>query len=191
MRQRVWVLFPVLLVTLALFAGCSPFEKVYSEEEPGVNLYKYRTYNWSENATNHPGDQGPAWLNASTQTKIRTAIESQMGHYGFEPCVDKPDLTLHYHVVIKNEVLYVHNWACMRQNGGPFEQCNRVRAVQYREGTLILDFLDTKTGNQVWRGVVVGGLENIQDANADARIQTAAKAIFKKFPEKPIPQVLP
>jgi len=120
MKQRVWMLFPALMVVLRLFAGCSPFEKVYAEEEPGVN-----------------------------------------------------------------------NWTCMRQNGGPFEPCNRMRAVQYREGTLIPDFLDTKTSNKVWRGVVVGGLKNIQHTDADARILTTAKAIFKKFPKKPMPQVLP
>ncbi len=191
MKKLTWTLLPALFATLFIFESCSPFARVYSEEEPGVNLYQYHTYNWSDNTGSAQGNQGPEWLNESTQGKIRAGVEAQMSRYGFQPCTDKPDLVLHYHVVIKNEVLYMHNWACMRQDGGPFEPCNRVRAVQYQEGTLIIDFLDAKNGYQVWRGAAVGGLENIKAADADSRIKAATQAIFKKFPEKPIPQVIP
>ena len=191
MKKLLWTLSPALCAALFFLESCSPFGKVYSEEEPGINLYQYHTYNWSDNTSSAQGNQGPEWLNESTQGKIRAAVEAQMNRYGFQPCTEKPELALHYHVVIKNEVLFIHNWACIRQDGGISEQCNRVRPVQYHEGTLIIDFLDAATGHQVWRGAAVGGLENIQAADADARIKAAAQAIFKKFPEKPIPQVMP
>lgn len=176
-----------------LSLGCSPFTKVYSEIEPGINLTKYHTYNWLNNTSSKQGNSGPEWLSGSTQQKIRDAVEEQMSHYGFKPCDEKPDLVLHYHIVIKNEVLYVRDWSC---NGlfdapGDYDRCNRVQPMHYREGTLILDFIDAKTGNQVWRGAAVGVLDNMRPEEADARIKAAAEAIFKKYPEKPIPHAIP
>jgi len=68
-----------------LLAGCSPFKKVYSEEEPGINLSKYHTYHWPDNTATKAGNAGPEWLSGGTQSKIRAAVEEQLGHYGFKP----------------------------------------------------------------------------------------------------------
>lgn len=176
----------VLLPALLFWAACSPWKKVYSEEEPGANLYKYHTFNWLDNQTTRLGNSGPEWLTAGTQSKIRAATEEQLARFGFKPCDENPDLMLHYHVVVKNEVLYVPDHTCNPRDEQIYARCNRVRPVQYREGTLIIDFIDTKNGNQVWRGAVVSGLENMGPKEADSMIKAAVEAIFKKFPERPI-----
>lgn len=182
------VLFSIAtLLLLNLGTACSPFSKVYSEEEPGVNLYRYHTYNWADyNSSNHPGDQGPAWLSTSSQRTIRTAVEARMEASGFKICTDNPDLLLHYHVVVKNEVMFLPEWSCAGTGNSPYDQlrCNRVRPVQYREGTLIIDLIDAHNGIQVWRGAVVGTLENVPPADVEGRIQEAVRAIFGKFPGK-------
>lgn len=91
--------------------------------------------------------------------------------------------------MIKNEVLYVHDWSCGGQGegAGSYDRCNRIRPVHYREGTFIIDFIDTKNSNQVWRGVAVSILDNIKPNDLDSRIKEAVRLIFKKFPERPIP----
>ncbi|HLP95204.1 MAG TPA: DUF4136 domain-containing protein [Saprospiraceae bacterium] len=182
----------LLLLTFLAGAviGCSPFTKVYSEEEPGINLSKYHTFEWLSNQGVKGGNSGPLWLNESTQNKIRAQVEIQLGRYGFKPCDDKPDLMLHYHIVVKNEVLYVRDWTCggVFETPGNYDRCHRVQPVHYREGTLIIDFIDTKTGNQVWRGAAIGVLDDMVPEEADLRIKQAVEAIFQKYPEKPIPQ---
>jgi hypothetical protein len=172
--------------------SCSAFTKVYGEVEPGVNLSQFHTYNWLENATVKAGNSGPLWLSDATKTKIRSSVAHEMEQYGFKPCDDKPDLMLHYHIVIKNEVLYVRDWSCggVFETPGQYDKCNRVQPVHYQEGTLILDFIETKNGNQIWRGAAIGVLENLRPEEADARIEAAVKAIFTKYPEKPIPTLL-
>ncbi len=192
MKKTIKILLPALLAAVFLLGSCSPFTKVYSEEEPGVKLTQYHTFNWLDNTAIKQGNSGPEWLSTSTQGKIRAAVEVQMGRYGFKPCDEKPDLMLHYHVVVKNEVLYVRDWTCggVFETPGQYDRCNRVQPVHYREGTLILDFIETKNGNQVWRGAAVGVLENLRPEEADARIKASVEAIFKKYPEKPVPSVL-
>lgn len=183
----------IILVAACCLQSCSPFSKVYSEEEPGVNLYRYHTYQWSETKTTKQGNQGPEWLTAGTQSKIRSSVETQLERYGFQPCTEKPDLVLHYHVVIKNEILYVHDWTCTGQSEAQnqYDKCNRVRPVYYQEGTLLLDMIDPKNSTQVWRGAVVGMLNNLKPEAVNQQIDAAIAAMFKKFPEKPIPTAIP
>lgn len=187
MNKSVIILVAALLAVLALETGCSPFTKVYAEEEPGINLHKYHTFNWLSNETSHQGNSGPEWLTSATQEKIRASVESEMMKYGFKPCDENPDLMLHYHVVIKNEVLYERDWRCGAPGGegGVYNRCNRLQPVHYQEGTLIIDIIDTKSGVQVWRGAAVSILNNLKAGEVDARIKEAIKVIFKKFPEKP------
>lgn len=188
MHNKPLHLLSALWIILLIAQACSPFTKVYSEEEPGVRLSKYHTFNWLSDAQTQKGNAGTAWLTVGAQAQIRSAVEEQMLRYGFKPCDEKPDLMLHYHVVLRNEVLFMHDMACSPLNEGPgqYNRCNRVQAVHYREGTLLIDLIDTKNGNQVWRGAAVSVLDGMKPDEVDARIKTAVKAIFKKFPEKPI-----
>jgi hypothetical protein len=181
----------LLLLTLACLAmllfACSPITKVYSEEEPGVNLYKYHTFDWLEGPAAKQGSGGPEWLNPRAENKIRASVEAQLARYGIKPCDDRPDLMLHFHIVIKNEVFYIQDWWCDEETGTDFGRCNRLRPVNYQEGTLVIDFIDAKTGNQVWRGAAAGVLEHLSPDKADARIEEATRLIFEKYPEKPLP----
>ena len=176
-----------LFAILLIYNGCSSAVKVYSEEEPGVNLYKYRTYDWVDTKYIKQGNSGPEWLNERSENKIRASVEGQLTRYGFKPCDGKPDFMLHFHVVFKNEVFYIQDWWCDEETGTEFGRCHRLRPVNYQEGTLIIDFIDAKTGGQIWRGGAAGVLENVSPEKADARIEEAVRLIFEKFPEKPIP----
>lgn len=187
MTQAYRLIFSMLL--LAAASGCSPFIKVYSEEEPGVNLYKYHTFNWLDSMAVRTGNDIPEWLDQRAEDKIRSAVEARMRRYALTRCENKPDLMLHYHVVIKNEVFFIRDWWCDEEIGSQFGRCHRIRPVDYREGTLIIDFIDAHTGEQVWRGAAVGVLEKLTREQADARIEEAVRLIFEKFPEKPIPGI--
>lgn len=175
------------VVCLLSVQACSPITKVYSEEEPGVNLYKYHTFQWLDNMTVSQGNNGPEWLNQRAEKKIRSAVEDQLRRYAITPCTEKPDMILHYHVVIKNEVFFIRDWWCDEEIGGKYGRCHRIRPTNYREGTLIIDFLDARTGEQVWRGAAVGVLEHLNPEQADARIEEAVRLIFGKFPGEPVP----
>ena len=177
----------VVFAVLFIAGSCSPFIKVYAEEEPGVNLYQYSTYGWLENPATAQGNSGPEWQNQHTREKIRTAVEGELQRFGFHRCDTAPDLMLHYHVVVKNEVLYVRDQWCDEDNWSRYGHCNRIRPVQYQEGMLIVDLIDSKTGNQVWRGGAVAIRENLTTEESDARIAEAIQLIFNKFPQNAIP----
>lgn len=180
------IAFALSCWALLALSSCSPIYKVYSEEEPGVNFFKYRTFNWLDNKFVKRGNNGPEWLNDRAEQKIRSSVEHQMERRGFKPCDERPDLVLHFHVVFQNEVFFVQDWWCDETIGTDYGRCHRLRPVNYAEGTLIIDFIDARAGNQVWRGAAVGVLEQVSAEQAEARIEQAVRLIFEKFPEKPM-----
>ena len=178
---------PLFAMILLLSFACSPVSKVNTETEPGVNLYQYTSFDWLDNQTSVHGNSGPQWLNERTEKSIRTAVESEMRKYGFSRCETNPDLMLHYHVVVKNEVFYIRDWWCDEESWAQYGRCHRLKPMNYQEGTLIVDMMDAKTGNQVWRGAATGAMENVSADKADSRIQEAVRLILKKLPQKQIP----
>lgn len=180
MRSVYWL---SLIFLTALFAlQCSPLLRVYSEEEPGVNLRRFRTYEWLDNASLEKDDI-PVLLSAGTEHAIRAATDGQMTARGYKRCDNEPDLMLHYHVLIKDQELYFQDWWCDDEAWHKYGRCQRIRKINYQEGTLIIDMIETQNGNQVWRGVAVGVLEQIPPDAIQKRIEQAVQAIYKKFPE--------
>lgn len=167
---------------LLLAGGCSPFSKVYSEEEPGVNLRKYRTYEWLD-IMSVEKDNIPAIPNKKVDETIRTGVDANMTTLGYKLVKVDPDLRIHYHIIIKNEQMVYQGWQCSDVEWHKYGRCQRLQTMKYREGTLIVDFLDAQNSNQVWRGVASRVLENgLTEVQKKARIEEAIQAIFKKFP---------
>ncbi len=179
---------PLFMFALAALGSCHSWIKVYSEKEPDTGLYPYYSYAWSEPDLTPPNEPKSYPLSRHAQDRIHQAVDAQMQRFGFQPFSVEPDLLLHYHVVIENKLYYQHEWQCIDPEAQRLGSCNRVRPVYFREGTLILDFMDAKTGRQVWRGVAVGTVENYTPQQWDAEIDEAIRLIFKKLPLSPVPQ---
>jgi len=54
------------------------------------------------------------------------------------------------------------------------------RTEQYREGTLVLDFIDARTNNLVWRGSMADPVGD--PARLGSEFSKSAKEILDKFP---------
>lgn len=185
------VLYTTLLFIFGLiaFSGCSPLIKVYSEEEPGVKLSKYYTYDWDKTDNFVEAESIEYPLSDRASDKIRSATDAQMKRYGFQRFDFAPDLLLHYHVTIKNKVYLQSEEPSMNvvyPESARSGNYSRAKPVHFQEGTLIIDFMDTQTGRQVWRGVAVGIVENQNPEEWDAAIEHTIQRIFAKLDMKPI-----
>lgn len=179
--MRALIFMTSALIGVLAITACSPIIRVYSEEEPGVHLRKYRTYAWLDNVRVEKDDI-PFPLRPETENAIRQAVDGQMERLGFKRCGEEPDLMLHYHVMIKDQEVYFQDWWCDDEEWHKYGRCHRIRQTNYREGTLIIDLIDTQSGNQVWRGAAVGVLEQVPPVDIPARIGRAVTAIFQRFP---------
>jgi Domain of unknown function (DUF4136) len=59
---------------------------------------------------------------------------------------------------------------------------NQVDVYQYREGTLIIDLMDAKNNNLIWRGWGTSVLNSNDIDLTEAEISEAVYKILKEFP---------
>ena len=105
--------------------------------------------------------------------RIRTGLETQLRANGFRSEVETPDFVIAYYVTSKNR-LNVQDYSL-----GPRLWGNRdIRVNQYAEGTLMVDFIDVKTNQVIWRGRATGALE-LKDV--DKKITKSTEKLVKQF----------
>jgi hypothetical protein len=106
--------------------------------------------------------------------RIRTGLETQLRANGFRMETETPDFVIAYYVTSKNR-LNVQDYSY----GPPRLWGNRdIRVNQYAEGTLMVDFIDVRTNQVVWRGRATGVLEL---KGVDKKINKSTEKLVKQF----------
>jgi hypothetical protein len=171
------------LATVALSAlvltGCATMN-VSSHVERGVDFAQYRTWDWG------PADALPTGdprldNNPFFKDYFEGAVEKQLALRHFEKSPSgTPDLLIHYHANISQrfEVNGVDT-----QRGYCYDNCEP-RVIDYEEGTLVLDIVDTHTNRVVWRGWAQDSMNGVID-NQDRlarQINAAVTRMMERLP---------
>ena len=106
--------------------------------------------------------------------RIRTGLESQLIASGFKVETTRPDFVIAYYVTTKNK-LSVQDFGY----GPPRWFGSRdIRVNQYSEGTLMVDFIDTRTNQVIWRGRASGTLEM---KGVEKKISKSVEKLVKQY----------
>jgi hypothetical protein len=172
----------ILVGVLLLLAGCTPQIRVYTDTDPDYDLWTYKTFDWSEKI-NIEANKNPLHYNELNDKRIKSAVTKELQNKGYQLTANNPDLLLHYHIVVDDQAVittephgyfYSPYWVRMRTN-----------VYSYREGTLIIDMMDAKTKNLMWRGWAVAPIEGeYKPKRTEELINLAVSKIFRKFPAK-------
>jgi hypothetical protein len=121
---------------------------------------------------------------------VVAAIDKQMQDRGFVRGPVNPDLLINLGMSVTDEVQTRETTirdAPYRVNYGDGRsyswQSEEIVVDEYKDGHVVLDFVDTKQNEMVWQGGVTGTLTNKQK-KMDKRIDTVFGLLFKKFPLK-------
>jgi hypothetical protein len=174
---------PLCLLSLVVFmlAGCSPQITVYSDYDPDYDLWTYGTFDWGQKVNIEQG-KNPLHYNELNDKRIKQAVREQMNEHGYRLTSDQPELLLHYHIIVDNQSMVTTEPLGYRY--GPYWTRNETHVYSYRQGTLILDLMDTKTNNLVWRGWAVSPIENVSQEDVEPLIRMVVEKIFRKFPNR-------
>ena len=127
----------------AATVACAPVT-VTSFTERGVQVERYRTYDWGTVDTAVPGD--PRLDNNTVfHDYLRGAIDRQLRSRGYEQTALTPDVRVHYHASATQRI-YISGSEPAR------ERCTDCAVQVYDEGTVLIDLVDARTGALVWRG---------------------------------------
>ena len=165
----------ICLLALVSFTSCSGIS-VETDFDPETDFSIYRTYKWVD----HIKDSQKGMMKDPLIKKhVISAANRELAEKGFVPAGNsRPDLLIAFHIGSKKKIDVDHYYYNYGRRGHWREHDVRVR--KYREGTLIIDIVDGKNKELVWRGWAKGVLHGREDA-ADY-VEEAAARILRRFP---------
>jgi hypothetical protein len=163
----------LLILGLAVLTiGCSTLSVQY-DYDPQADFASLKTFDWLP----APVD---AEVSGLTVKRIKNAVTSQLEARGFKETSEDPNFLIALHVG-KKDRLAVTDWGYwgydyLYWGGG-------VDVYEYEEGTLIIDFVNARSKEPIWRGVARETLDpNPTPAKEEKRINEAVTKILKNFP---------
>lgn len=172
------------ILSIILIMGCSQQIVVHTDYDPDYDLWKYNTFDWGKKINIEEG-QNPLHYNELNDKRIKTAFQEQLSKRGYKITTESPDLILHYHIIVKDQSIVVTEPSGLVY--GPYWTRMNTSTYTYREGTLILDIMDKKTNNLIWRGWAVTDVkESYTPKEIESLINTTVSKIFRKFPKTKI-----
>ena len=166
---------PLLLAAL-LLAGCSSID-TNVDYDRAANFASYKTFAFKDVRT----PDSPLRMR-----RVQSAIERTLASRGFAKADGTPDLwvVLHTRTHRQTQVTsYNSGWGWGWRWRGPY--WNSARVEQIPVGTLMVDLVDTKAKELVWRGSasrIVDADETPKDR--DEKVQEAVNKLFDGFPPK-------
>ena len=171
--------FALLTASALVLSACATMN-VSSHVERGVDFAQFRTWDWGPADALPTGD--PRLDNSPFfKDYFEGAVEKQMAARHFEKAASgTPDLLIHYHANIDQRIDVNGE---DRQNGYCYDDC-QPHVIEYEQGTLVLDVVDTRTNRVVWRGWAQDSMEGVID-NQDRlarQLNEAITRMMKQFP---------
>jgi uncharacterized protein DUF4136 len=169
-----------------MLVACStaPAMKVETDHDPAkaAQLRSYRTY-----GVQPASSQGSVDDVAMGGAVVRS-VDETLGSKGYRREASRPDFLVKWHVSIESRqrttTMDAPTFRDVRPMPSPASPGVPVMVTrQYREGTLVLDVVDTGSDVVVWRGSAQAELVGSGDPlTRQARIQEAVRRILERFP---------
>ena len=161
----------VMGILLGLLAISAQAQTVQTDYDRNFNFSSLKTFGFAVQ-TRRAND--PLASDSLNNERIRTALESQLIVNGYRMDNGNADFAIVYHVMTKDK-LSVQDYGY-----GPPRFWGRrdIHVNQYSEGTLLVDFIDVKTNQVIWRGRASGTLEM---KGVDKKISKSVEKLVKQF----------
>lgn len=160
---------------ISLLISCSPIYGISYDYDRNVDFTNLMTYDWV------PVPE-KANINRLDIKRIKKMVNSEMQARGLRIAPDNPDFLIAEHLVKKDKI-NVTDWGYGYGPYGRYRGRGGFSVYQYEEGTLILDLVDTKSKELIWRGAAKADLDGATTPEKrDKLIREAAQKILKNFP---------
>jgi len=181
MKNYLSVLFAV---GVTIFFSCGPSLKVNTDYDKDVNFSQYKTFAIDKNDTINEA------ISAFNRERVLNAIRDEMTKKGFQENTSNPDLFVFTAAIFKDKVSVTSNtnyygyggmYHPYYWGGGMATSNTSYNVRQYKDGSLIIDVVDSKTQKLVWEGV---GNKEIDGPikNPETSIPKAVASIMTGFP---------
>ena len=176
--MRLLLGFAATIFSMATLAGCATSMTVSSHVEHGLDLSRYRTFDWG------PADALPAGdvrldRNPFFTDRVQGAVEKGLAARGFRLVArgEPADLLIHYHANIAQRLNVTH--ANPNDTYGYCSQADcPTDVVEYEAGTLVIDIIDAQTNTLIWRGWAQNSVKDLL-GKQDVMAKTIDEAVTR------------
>ncbi len=188
--------FLLMLSVLSLGFGCAP--RVTVDTADNVDFSRYRTYAWMQPSVK--AGENPIYYNAIATQNVEQTIEGALSQRGLRRTERRPDLLVGYHFFVEEKTRTVANNTGRMGLYGPFYGWGRwgfggwgpswwgwnswgpmYTQERYEAGTVVVDFVDARTKQLVWRGSVQNAIGN--PARIKDQLAREVARIVDRFPQ--------
>ncbi|MGA0557372.1 DUF4136 domain-containing protein [Larkinella sp. VNQ87] len=175
----------IIATAFALVAGLTQAQNITVDADKKLNtdFSKYKTYAWASQVDSKL-DEGFYFLNDLVlKDRIRNAVKFAMDGRGYTYTRTSPDLLVNFRVfekpvTIRGYTGYGTTYFGTKEVREPED----VTTFEVKAGSVVVNLVDTKTGQVVWRGLA-SGLTNANGFDrSDNKIKEAVNLIFEKYP---------
>ena len=172
----------LVLATATLVSGCTSVS-VDSDFDHDIDFSKYKTFAWYNHSESR---YKPQQANQIVDARIHRAIASELLAKGFtQTAPDKADLLITYFTSTERKIDVYHSgygYGYGHWGGywGPYGGYPTASVSQYDVGTLVLDFIDRKKNDLVWRGMIQKALSGSD--SSEGKINKHAARLLSGFP---------
>lgn len=165
------------LLTVLFWAGCSSIHvSVHYDEE--IDFRQYRTFRFHRPGMRAEG-RGPAGnplFTKEVMDEIRPLLETR----GFQEAAqgEEPDFLVIFYASVRNR----RDWVAPTYRVGRWGRVHRTspgHVVHYKEGTLVIDIVDSRKKELIWQGIGRGLLDRDRPAGD---LVDAARRVLEGFP---------
>ncbi len=182
-----WNRLSVLALLLAIsspagFMSCSSTE-VHTEKAPNADMGQYHTFAWSPPAQQEQSRDFSSRSDTILDQKVRNAVDQDLSKKGYVQDPAQADVHVAYSLRTRDRLQVEPS--SYGPYGGPILSGNGVGydyTYLQKEGSLVLDFIDPKTGKLLWRGIAI---TDIKDTGVTQKeVQHFVDKIMEKFPSR-------
>ena len=176
--------FIILIVFGVLLINCGPSIKTGYDFDTKENFERFSTFEYITFPEN-------SQMNEYVLRRTKVYLNQHLEKKGMKQSADNPDLLIAIHTQVTSKVqvsnlgyayapqmYYWSSYGYFRSYGW------ELRA--YHRGTLVVDFVDAKEKEMVWRGVAEGSIPEIpQSVKIDEIVNKAVNEMMKNYPPPP------
>ncbi len=182
------------ILTLLLIA-CGP--KVDTNKRTSRDLSNYSSYSF---LPNQDTIKNSTYDNAYVNEIVIDEINQNMQEENYRLERNQPDLLVYYHLMFDEEMAvnaspvytnysyyrpgyyvgpYYRNYLYNNYFTVPRVAGTGIEQIPYKEGTIVIDLIDRRTNEIVWRGKAN---DVVDPANLEAELRSYIEAIFEEYP---------
>lgn len=181
MIRKLIIIILMIIFASAIFTSCGPGIEVSSDYDKSVNFSEYKTFGLYD-------VKSSAKVNQLNEDRIIKCVKEEMTKKGLTENDSHPDLLINIATVLKSRrgitasgYGYSGFYRPYGYWGYPASTTATINTYDYKDGSLVIDIIDTKSNKMIWTGSAKAEMYN-NLKNPEETIKTTVAKIMVGFP---------